>query len=154
MFRDKTRDINCMNTTLIRILLVDDHTIVRESWKMILEKHPQFNVVAECANGQDAITQSRELTPDIVLLDVNVSPIHGLGLTQKILEAAPSTRVIGLSVNNTPRFAYRVLEAGAHGYITKTSSLDEIHQGILEVHDGHQYVCEEIRRHGMNQDGE
>lgn len=130
----------------IRIILVDDHELVRKSWKLLLENNPRFRVIADCDTGNEAIELTRELKPDILLVDINMSPVNGFTVTEKVLEIAPATRIIGLSVSNQPKYAQRMFELGARGYLTKTSSLEEIHQGIEEVGKGNTYVCEEVTR--------
>ena len=134
-----------MPTGLIRIMLVDDHRIVRESWKLLLENNPRFQIIAECDNGQQAIHKAIELLPDIILVDVNMSPHNGFMVTESVARSAPSVRVIGLSVNNQPKYATKMLELGARGYLTKTSSLEEINHGIMEVYRGEVYICHEVK---------
>lgn len=134
-----------MRNEPIRIILVDDHKLVRESWKVLLENNPSFKVIADCDNGQLAIEQTKQLMPDIVLVDINMSPVNGFALTEKLRDIAPATKVIGLSVNNQPKYATKMIELGARGYITKTSSLEEIHRGINRVNDGDVFICDEIR---------
>jgi two-component system, NarL family, invasion response regulator UvrY len=136
-----------MSTTPIRIILADDHKLVRESWKALLENNPGFRVVADCENGVDAVQQAKQLLPDIMLVDINMSPGNGFSVTRQLTEELPSVRVIGLSVNNQPKYAVKMVELGARGYLTKTSSLEEITHGIREVHKGNIYICEEIRKH-------
>jgi DNA-binding NarL/FixJ family response regulator len=75
-----------------------------------------------------------------------MSPLNGYSLTEKILDILPSIKVIGLSVSNQPKYASRMLSLGAKGYLTKTSSLEEIYRGIKEVNAGNVYICEEIRK--------
>ena len=135
-----------MNKELIRIMLVDDHKIVRKSWKNLLENNPRFQVIADCDNGQTAIEQAEELIPDIMLVDINMSPLNGFTVTERVLETNPAIKIIGLSVNNQPKYAIKMVELGARGYLTKTSSLEEINHGILEVHKGEFYICEEVTR--------
>ena len=135
-----------MNNELIRIILVDDHKLVRESWRMLFGLNPRFHVIAECENGKSAIEQAEKLVPDIMLVDINMSPLNGFIVTEKIMEIMPSIKIIGLSANNQPKYATRMLELGARGYLTKTSSFEEITHGILEVHKGKLYICEEVRR--------
>lgn len=135
-----------MNKEPIRIMLVDDHKIVRKSWKSLLENNPRFQVIADCDNGQSAIEQAEELIPDIMLVDINMSPLNGFTVTERVLETNPSIKIIGLSVNNQPKYAIKMVELGARGYLTKTSSLEEINHGILEVHNGEFYICEEVTR--------
>ena len=135
-----------MNQEPIRIMLVDDHKIVRKSWKNLLENNPRFQVIADCDNGQTAIEQAEELIPDIMLVDINMSPLNGFTVTERVLETNPAIKIIGLSVNNQPKYAIKMVELGARGYLTKTSSLEEINHGILEVHKGEFYICEEVTR--------
>jgi two-component system invasion response regulator UvrY len=136
-----------MSSNLIRIILVDDHKMVRESWKMLLENNPRFQVVADCDNGFCAIELASELNPDIMVVDINMSPLNGFNITEKLMELMPLTRVIGFSVSNKSRYASRMLELGAKGYLTKTSPLEEIYEGIIIVYEGGSYICEEIKRH-------
>lgn len=127
-------------------MLVDDHKIVRESWKMLLENNPKFEIIADFNNGEEALEHIQKLAPDIMLVDINMSPMNGLQLTEKVIQLMPDVRILGLSVNNLPKYATRILELGGWGYLTKTSSLEEITHGILEVHNGRQYICEEVRK--------
>lgn len=136
-----------MNDDQIRIILVDDHKIVRESWKILLENNPRFRVVGDCDNAQSAVELAKEHLPDIMLIDINMSPLNGFTVTKRILQATPSVKIIGLSVNDQPGYAVKMRELGAKGYLTKTSSLEEINHGILEVYRGKSYICEEIKKH-------
>ena len=135
-----------MNENKIRIILVDDHPIVRQSWKILLDNNPNFQVIAESENGSRAIELAEELIPDIMLVDLNMSPLNGFMVTQKVMEKMSSVKIIGISINTHPRYASRMMELGAKGYITKTSSLEEIIHCITEVYNGGNYICEEIRR--------
>ena len=137
-------------TKRIRIVLVDDHEAVRESWKFFLEKEERFVVVAQCKNGREAIEQAQTLMPDIILMDINMSVINGFEATRKIIEIMPSVRIIGLSVNNHPGYAAKMLELGAKGFVTKTSPLSELTRAILKVHAGEEYVCDEINNDTTN----
>jgi two-component system invasion response regulator UvrY len=133
--------------TQIRIILVDDHRLILESWKLLLENDPRFCIVAECETGAEAIEEAKELQPDIILMDINMSPMNGFEATQKIIAANPSIKIIGVSINNQPGYATKILGLGAKGFVTKGSPFDELTNAIVEVHKGGQYICEEIRRH-------
>ena len=135
-----------MNTSQIRIVLVDDHRLVLESWKLLLENDPRFIIVSECENGEEAIQVARELVPDIILMDINMAPLNGFETTRKILSENPSLKIIGISVNNQPSYANKMLELGGKGFITKGSSFDELTTAILKVASGGKYICEEIKR--------
>ncbi len=134
-----------MNNDPIRIILVDDHELVRESWKILLGNDPRFQVIGDFGNGHDAIEYAQKLIPDIMLVDINMSPLNGFAVTKSIMETNPSIKIIGLSVNNQPSYALKMVELGAKGYLTKTTSLEEISHGILEVHRGELYICDEVR---------
>jgi DNA-binding NarL/FixJ family response regulator len=134
-----------MDLPQIRIILVDDHELVRGSWKLLLKQNLRFSVIAECKNGAEAIDEVQRLAPDIILMDINMFPINGLEATERITQRNPSVKIIGLSINNQPLYAERMLKAGAQGYVTKNSTLQEMTHAIFEVHNGRQYICEEVR---------
>jgi two-component system invasion response regulator UvrY len=135
-----------MNNNKIRIMLVDDHRLVLESWKIILDNDPRFSIVAECENGAEAIRKAGESLPDIVLMDINMSPINGFEATEKILDSYPLIKIIGISINNQPGYANRIMKLGAKGFVTKGSSFEELAHAIMKVHQGSEYICEEIRK--------
>ncbi|MBI3137554.1 MAG: response regulator transcription factor [Sphingobacteriales bacterium] len=130
----------------IRIMLVDDHPLVRASWKLLLENNPRFLVTADCSSGPSALEQLTLAKPEIMLVDINMSPMNGFKVTRSVLEKMPSVKIIGLSVHNQPKYAIRMLQLGARGFLTKTSTLEEINAGILAVHRGEMYICEEVKR--------
>ena len=129
----------------IRIILVDDHLAIRESWKFFLEKDERFVVIAQCSDGKEAIEQAHLLMPDIMLMDINMNYINGFEATQKITEALPRVKIIGLSVNSHPGYADKMIRLGAKGFVTKSSPFSELTTAILKVYAGEVYVCDEIR---------
>ena len=135
-----------MSKVPVRIILADDHKIVREAWKMMLIQYPQFKLIGECENGETAIVAAERMQPDIILIDVNMLPLNGFIITKRLLEKNPSIKIIGISVNNEPKYASKMIELGARGFLTKTSPVDEIINAIMSVHKGAVYVCEEIKR--------
>ena len=128
----------------IRIILVDDHDLIRESLKMLLEKDSRFDIIAQCKTGIEAIKQAKELSPDVILMDINMAPINGFEATKTVLENNPSIKVIGLSVNNSPQYAAKMFEIGGKGFVTKTSAFTELRTAIQKVFEGERYVCDEI----------
>ncbi len=134
-----------MNNDPIRIILVDDHKLARESWSLLLDYDTRFSVIKECDNGHDAIQEVGLLRPDILLVDINMYPLNGFEVAQKVLEEDPSMKIIGISVNNQPSYANKMLEIGARGFVTKGSSFEEITHAIVEVHNGRNYICNEIK---------
>mgnify|MGYP002651513406 CR=1 FL=1 len=134
-----------MHKTPIRIILVDDHKLARQSWRMLLDFDPRFSVIHECDNGHDAIEHAQRLPHDVMLVDINMYPVNGFEVTQRLLQINPETKIIGISVNNQPSYADKMIELGARGFITKGSSFEEITHAIVQVHDGERYICSEVR---------
>lgn len=129
----------------IRLVIVDDHKMMRETWKMILQRHPRIDVIGECASGEEAILCAHQETPDIILMDINMSPVNGFEATRKITQANPTIKIIGLSINNLPTYARNLMQLGAKGYVTKNSPSEELLKAILTVCDGGTYICKEVR---------
>jgi two-component system invasion response regulator UvrY len=130
----------------IRIILVDDHKMMRESCRFLLEQDIRFTVIAECSNGMEAIEQAKKFLPDIMLMDINMSPVNGFEATKQITTIVPSVKVIGISTNNSASYATRMLDNGAKGFVTKTSVFDELKIAIQKVHNGEIYICNEIKK--------
>ncbi|MCC7400855.1 MAG: response regulator transcription factor [Chitinophagaceae bacterium] len=131
----------------IRIMLVDDHRLILESWKLLLEKDPRFIIVAECENGAEAIREVTEIMPEIILMDINMSPVNGFDATEKILTLHPQIRIIGISINNQPDYASHIMKLGAKGFVCKDSSFEELTTAIIKVHQGGEYICREIKKY-------
>ncbi len=134
-----------MSPPPIRVILIDDHKLARESWSLMLRLDGRFSIVGEFDNGVDAVEQMSNIPADVVLVDINMHPLNGFEVTKKLLDADPATKVIGISVNNQPSYANRMLQIGGLGYVTKGSPFEEVSHAIVEVHNGGQYVCNEIR---------
>ncbi len=134
-----------MQEEKIRIIVVDDHSVVREFLQLILNANERFSVIKACDNGIDAIEQAALLQPDLMLLDINMSPLNGFEVAQKALEQNPSLKIIGFSGNNMPSYARKLMAIGAKGYITKSSPFEEIIHAIMEVHKGNEYIATEVR---------
>jgi DNA-binding NarL/FixJ family response regulator len=134
-----------MKYTQIRVIIVDDHQMVRETWKMILQKDERIVIIAECCSGQEAIDAAAHLQPDIMLMDINMSPVNGFEATRKILKAHPNIKIIGVSIQNQPGYARNMLQLGAKGYVTKNSSKEEMIEAIINVQNGKIFICQEMR---------
>lgn len=128
----------------IRILIADDHKLVREFWAAYLNTDPRFEVVASCGDAEEAVESAKQFQPDIVLIDINMTPFSGLEATQKIREISPSSRIIGVSMYTQPAYTKKILQMGAKGYLTKNSSKEEMIEAIIEVNKGNKYICREI----------
>jgi two-component system, NarL family, invasion response regulator UvrY len=129
----------------IRIILVDDHQMIRETWKMILQQNELFDIIFDCSSGAEAIKAAQEYKPDVMLMDVNMSPVNGFEATRKIAKLVPSIKIIGVSINNQPTYARNMMQLGAKGFVTKNSSQQEMMKAIIEVHSGGNYICKEIK---------
>lgn len=127
------------------ILLVDDHKLIRESWSFILNSIPQFEVIGETSDVEEAVEIAKSKKPKIVLMDINMSPINGFDGTKMIRKFSPGAKIIGISMHSMPAYARRMLQLGAMGYITKNSSKDEMIKAIEEVSEGKKYVCDEVK---------
>jgi two-component system invasion response regulator UvrY len=134
-----------MNNAPIRIILVDDHKLARESIGQLLGFDARFSVIKECDNGHDAIHEASQLRPDIMLVDINMDPINGFEVVKRVMENNPDTKIIGISVNNLAAYANRMIQLGAKGFITKGTTLDEMTHAILRVYEGERYVSKDVR---------
>jgi len=129
---------------MIRLLLVDDHTIMRESLRAVLEREPDIKVLGEASEGETALARVRELAPDLVLTDISMPGFDGIELTQRILSASPGVKVLALSTHLDRRFVAQMLAAGAQGYVNKTAGLDELLRAIRAVAAGERYLCQAV----------
>jgi two-component system invasion response regulator UvrY len=129
---------------MIKVVLVDDHQLIRSCFKDVLGKDPELEIVAEAGNGEEAIHLVRNLRPDVVLMDVSMPGIGGLEATRRISQSFPATRIIALTMYDDDPFPARLLEAGAAGYITKGGEIEEVITAIKSVHEGTEYITQEI----------
>jgi DNA-binding NarL/FixJ family response regulator len=129
----------------VTILLVDDHKLIRDSWSFILNSDPRFTVIGETSSGEEAIQIAGLKKPEIILMDVNMSPVNGFDATKQIQKISPESKVIAVSMHTMPAYAKRMLQLGAMGYVTKNSSKEEMIAAIIEVSEGKKYICEEVK---------
>ena len=130
----------------LRILLVDDHGLVREALLILLERDDGMKVVGSAATGEEAILAARRLRPDLIIMDLVLPDLNGIDATQRILGEFPLMRIIVLSASHTPEHVSRALRAGAHGYVVKTASGAELIQAVKAVSAGRQFVGSAITR--------
>ena len=124
-----------------RVLIVDDHPMVTEGIQAILESYDDITVVGTLGNGQEAVDRANELAPDVILLDLNMPGLSGLNATEMILEERPQTRILILSMHDSPEYISTALSHGARGYILKDVPTDEIKTAIETVMAGGEYLC-------------
>jgi DNA-binding NarL/FixJ family response regulator len=129
----------------ITVLIVDDHTLIRETWSFLLGRNENFEVIAEVGDGQRAIDIARDKRPNIVLLDINMTPLNGFDVLKMIRKQSPGSKVIAVSMHSQPAYAKKMLRMGAKGYITKNSPRQEMLDAIMEVYNGNTYICQEVK---------
>ncbi|WMW08040.1 UvrY/SirA/GacA family response regulator transcription factor [Pseudomonas entomophila] len=129
---------------MIRVLVVDDHDLVRTGITRMLADIDGLQVVGEADSGESALKLARELKPDVVLMDVEMPGIGGLEATRKLLRSHPDTKVVAVTVCEEDPFPTRLLQAGAAGYLTKGAGLDEMVQAIRLAFAGQRYICPQI----------
>jgi len=130
---------------MIRIIIADDHAVVRSGFKLLLDFQEDMEVIATAADGQEALRLVKELTPDVLLLDLSMPPGEsGLIATGKIHEAVPETKIIILTMFDEEEYLFNVLKSGAAGYVLKRSPDEELLTAIREVHRGGTYIDPEM----------
>lgn len=130
----------------IRILLADDHTLMRQGLRHILETHDDFEVVAEASSGIEAVQAASEHHPDVAIVDVAMKELNGIEATAQILKHSPHTAVLILSMYSDERYVLRSVKAGARGYVLKNSAGDELVQAILTVQKGTAFFSPAVAR--------
>lgn len=129
----------------IRILLADDHTVVRDGLRALLEKQPDMTVVAEASDGRDSIRLAEEQSPDVVVMDIGMPSLNGIEATRRILAANPRTAVVMLSMHQDESYVLRSLKAGAKGYPLKDSLRGDVIDAIRAVAQGRSFLTRKVR---------
>jgi DNA-binding NarL/FixJ family response regulator len=130
----------------IRLLLADDHRLMREGLKALIEAEPSFQLVEEAEDGNEIIRLTDELAPHVVVMDVAMPDLNGIEATRKIIEQHPSVKVVALSGHRKKEFVRQMLEAGASAYVLKTRAYEEISKAVKEVMAGRKYLSPEVAR--------
>jgi DNA-binding NarL/FixJ family response regulator len=124
----------------VRILLADDHKMMRDGLRAILEKQPGMNVVGEASNGHEAVELARRLSPQVVVMDISMPDLNGVDATRQIVGHMRDVKVIALSMNSDRRYVLAMLAAGACGYLLKDAASEELTRAIRAVVAGQKYV--------------
>jgi len=135
----------------VRILLADDHTLLRQGLRHILESNSEFDIVAEASSGIEAVEAARQHRPDIAIVDVAMKELNGIEATAQILKHSPQTAVLMLSMYSDERYVLRAVRAGARGYVLKNSAGDELIHAIQTVQRGMAFFSPAVAR--IFQDG-
>ena len=128
----------------IRVLLADDHQMLRDTLRSMLESDGHLEVVGEAADGRAAVKMARTLAPDIVVMDITMPDLNGVEATHQIKAENPAVKVIALSRHSDRRYVLRMLEAGASGYVLKAAAYDELRRAIQVVSQGKSYLSPDI----------
>lgn len=130
----------------IRILLADDHTVMRRGLRLLLESRPEFVVVAEASDGSEAVSQAEANHPDVAVLDIAMPNLSGIEAAQRISATLPHTATVILSMHSDEGYVLRALKAGAKGYLLKDSAEGDLVDAIKSVHQGKTFFSPEITR--------
>jgi DNA-binding NarL/FixJ family response regulator len=142
----------------IRILLADDHAVVRQGFKMILGAQPDMEIVGEAGNGREAVELAERLKPEVVVMDVSMPELNGIEATRRLADSTPHTRVLALSMHKDSVYVREILRAGARGYLLKDSVADDLVSAVRAVAAGEGYISQQVsnavlddyRRHVTN----
>ncbi len=128
----------------VKILLVDDHKIILDGLRVLIEKQPGMEVVAEAENGRTALKLTGEFRPDVIVMDINMPDLDGIDATCQIVEEFPGTKVIAFSMYSDRQFVLGMLKAGVTGYLLKDHAFEELVRAIRTVVENKAYICPEI----------
>ena len=127
-----------------RILLVDDHKILREGIRSLVKEYDDMEVVGEASDGKEAIRMTQELSPHIVILDISMPDMNGIDAARRIHKEAPNTKIIALSMHYDKQFISEMFKAGASGYLIKDTAFDELEHAVRVVMDGKTYINPQV----------
>jgi len=135
----------------IKILIADDHPVVRKGLQSCLTKLDRLKVVGEATDGEQAMQKALELAPDVVLMDISMPRRNGLSVTEALRKEAPKIKILILSVHSNKEYIFRIIQAGAHGYVSKESSPEQLLHAIVSVYDGQTFFSPEIAQAALSQ---
>jgi DNA-binding NarL/FixJ family response regulator len=131
---------------MIRVIVADDHTVLRDGLRYLLEAQGDIQIVGMAANGQEALDQAMLTCPDVILMDISMPVMNGIEATRQICEICENTKVAILSMHHTTEYMQRALEAGAVGYLLKDSAGSELVAAIRALHSGKRYLSQQVAK--------
>lgn len=135
----------------IKLLVVDDHPVVRRGMNFSLSKHERIRVIGEAGDGREALRMARELHPDVVLMDIDMPQMNGLAVTDLLRREMPEIKVLILSMHSNSEYAMRIIQCGARGFVLKESQPEEVISAIEAVYAGEAHFSPEVARVALNQ---
>jgi two-component system nitrate/nitrite response regulator NarL len=135
----------------IKVLLIDDHPVVRRGIASCLARQPHINVVGEASDGREALRKARELAPDIMLMDIEMPHMSGLAVTEALKKELPKVKVLILSMHRHTEYVLRILRSGARGYVLKDASAEELVKAIETIDSGEAFFSPDVARLALNQ---
>lgn len=130
----------------LRILLADDHTVVRQGLRKILEDRPEWDVIGEAGDGREAVRLAEELTPDVAIIDIAMPLLNGIEATRQIVKRSPTTRILVLTMHADEAYVHQILQAGATGYLLKDSADVDLVQAVSAVSKGKSFFSPAVAR--------
>jgi DNA-binding NarL/FixJ family response regulator len=127
-----------------KILIADDHQIIRQGLKSLLDRYPDFQVVGEAADGRSAVRLAKQLMPDVIVMDIAMPDLNGIEATRQLTKAHPEIKIIALSMHADRRFANEMIRAGAQGYLVKDGAFEELAEAIRTVISGKAYLSPRV----------
>ncbi|MFO1476781.1 MAG: response regulator transcription factor, partial [Verrucomicrobiota bacterium] len=134
----------------IKLLLVDDHPVVRKGISSCLARLDHLQIVGEAADGQEALRKARELMPDIILMDIDMPHLSGLQVTEQVRKELPKIKVLILSMHSNTEYVMRIIQSGAAGYVLKEASTEELVRAIDTVNSGEAFFSPEVAHAALN----
>ena len=129
---------------MITVVLADDHTVLRDGLRYLLEAAGDIEIVSTASNGQEAVEQATLHCPDVVLMDISMPIMNGIEATKEIRAVCANTKVAILSMHHTSEYVQRAMQAGAHGYVLKDSAGAEVIAAVRTLHEGKRYFSQKI----------
>lgn len=129
---------------MIRVLIADDHKLFREGLKSLLDREEGIEVVGETGDGRTSVQRARDLSPDVIIMDIGMPDLNGIEATRRVLEVVPEVKVVALSMHTGSRMVTEMLRAGAVGYISKLGAFEEVIRAVYAVSKGERYLSPSV----------